>query len=132
MMNDELDAKLVAKYPKLFSRVTHTEMGDGWFSLVDELCAQIQGRADWIIAQKIRTDPDIDIEDLQPTVAQFKEKFGTARFHADNLDSEMRGAVGMAEAMSYNICEDCGNKATISTKGWIRRLCVSCSEVKNK
>lgn len=131
-MTDEFDAKLVAKYPKLFNRVTHTEMGNGWFDLVDELCSCIQHRADWVIQQKVRIEPDIDIGEVQPTVGQFKEKFGTARFHLDNCDLEMRGMIQMAEAMSYHICEDCGNKATASTKGWIRRLCVPCSEIQRK
>lgn len=131
-MTDELDAKLVAKYPKLFSRVTHTEMGNGWFDLVDELCTQLQGRADWIIQQKVRIEPDIDIEELQPTVGQIKEKFGTCRIFVDNCDPEMRGMIQMAEAFSYHVCEECGSKATVSTKGWIRRLCLSCSEIQRK
>lgn len=131
-MTDELDAKLVAKYPKLFNRVTYTSCGVGWFDLLDELCSQLQGRADWIIQQKVRIEPDIDIEELQPTVGQIKEKMGTLRAYFDNCDPEMRGMIQMAEGMSYNICEDCGNKATVSTKGWIRRLCVPCSEIKRK
>lgn len=131
-MTDENDAKLVAKYPKLFDHVKDCSCGDGWFDLIDELCTQLQGRADWIIQQKVRIEPDIDIEELQPTVGQIKEKFGTLRASFDNCDCEMRGMIQMAEGMSYHICEDCGNKASVSTKGWIRRLCLPCSEIKGK
>lgn len=129
-MTEENDAKLVAKYPKLFRDVKHTEFSDGWFDLTDTLCSQLQGRADWIIQGKKRIEPDSFEGDLQPLVRQFKEKFGTARYSCDNCDDEMRGMIQMAEAMSYHICESCGGKATISTTGWVRRLCLPCSEVK--
>lgn len=131
-MTDEKDAELVAKYPKLFRDVKYTENSDGWFDLLDTLCSSIQCKADWLIDNKRRIEPDIFEDDLQPIVGQIKEKMGTLRFYADNCDDEMSGMIQMAESISYHICEQCGNKATTQTSGWIRRLCVPCSEIKRK
>lgn len=56
-MKKELDALLCKKYPKIFRdrhadmRVTAMcwgfELGDGWFNIIDALCANIQGHIDW-------------------------------------------------------------------------------------
>lgn len=129
-MTEENDAKLVAKYPKLFRDVKQVETDDGWFDLLDTLCNQLQSRANWIIESKKRIEPDMFEDDLQPVVAQIKQKFSSLRAYFDNCDDEMRGMIQMAEAMSYHICEGCGAKATVSTTGWVRRLCLPCSEVK--
>ena len=43
----------------------------------------------------------------------------------------MKGLVSMTEAMSYKICEVCGNKGEPNKGGWISTLCESC-RVDNK
>lgn len=56
-MKQELDDLLVKKYPKIF-RNRHGDMretlmcwgfeiGDGWFNIIDALCANIQSHIDW-------------------------------------------------------------------------------------
>ena len=55
-MKNELDEALVAKYPKIFkyrhAPMTHTAMcwgfdcGDGWYNIIDVLCANIQNHVD--------------------------------------------------------------------------------------
>lgn len=56
-MRDDLDAKLCEKYPKIFKnrygdmRTTAMcwgfECGDGWYNIIDKLCANIQSHIDW-------------------------------------------------------------------------------------
>lgn len=56
-MNQQLDEALCAKYPKLFrdryAPMTETCMcwgfdcGDGWYNIINQLCANIQHHIDW-------------------------------------------------------------------------------------
>lgn len=56
-MRDELDKQLVEKYPKIFKNrygdMKETlmcfgfECGDGWYQIIDSLCANIQSHIDW-------------------------------------------------------------------------------------
>jgi hypothetical protein len=63
-MNNELDEKLVEKYPKIFKH-RHASMqitamcwgfdcGDGWYNILDALCCQIQHHIDWKRSQRAR------------------------------------------------------------------------------
>lgn len=153
-MRKELDEALVAKYPLIF-RDRHADpsktcmywgfdCGDGWYNIIDALCANIQNHIDnrldniertkkwnanvnnpdyeWtaIVERKERPVP----EPVEQVVAiQVKEKFGGLRFYYMGGDEYIRGLENMAESMSYRTCEVCGAPGT-STKGrWIRTLC---------
>ena len=125
-MTPENDEKLCKKYPKIFRDRGGTmqetcmywglAVGDGWYDLIDNLCACLQNHAD-----------NEGTEEAQVVAAQVKEKFGGLRFYTNNGDECTRGMVTMAEAMSYCICEDCGNKATVRTRGYVRSLCGNCA-----
>lgn len=62
-MKEELDKQLCEKYPKIFKnryadmRTTAMcwgfECGDGWFNIIDKLCANIQGHIDWSRKQRL-------------------------------------------------------------------------------
>ena len=41
-------------------------------------------------------------------------------------DDYVDGLVSMAEAMSYKICEVCGNKGECNKSGWFTTLCEGC------
>ena len=98
------------------------ECGDGWYRLIDTLCDTIQGYID-----RNRKYNAIDI--AQVTAVQVKEKFGTLRFYYDGGDDTVRGMVWLAENLSAEICENCGNPGTLVRTGWMRTLCDTC---KNK
>lgn len=63
-MSPEKDAELCKKYPKIFKdryADVHTtamcwgfECGDGWYNIIDKLCANIQGHIDWKRKERIR------------------------------------------------------------------------------
>ena len=134
-MSPENDKKLCEKYPKIFAQrggsMLETCMfwglavGDGWYDLIDSLCLCLQHHAD---NAPLGTKPETYgwSEDAQAVAAQVKEKFGSLRFYTDGGDAVTYGMIQLAEVLSARICEDCGNKATVRTKGYIRNLCGDC------
>lgn len=124
-MRDELDKKLVEKYPKIFKdrygNMQETAMcwgfehGDGWYQILDSLCGQIQHYIDW----KNRTEETVK----QVVATQVKEKFGGLRFYYNGGDDHISGMVQMAESWAYHTCEECGAVGKMRRGGWIRTLC---------
>ena len=126
-MKEELQNKLVEKYPKIFGEVGMSPqescmafgiaVGDGWYWLIGQLCKVLQFNTD---------------NNKQPQVvaAQVKEKFGGLRFYISSGTDEQFAAIHFAESMSYGICEICGTTDNVGqTEGWIKTLCEKC---KNK
>lgn len=124
-MNQELDKTLCEKYPKIFSLrygdMTDTAMcwgfehDDGWYNIIDQLCANIQSHIDW---QHKQGNPI-----PQVVAEQVKEKFGTLRFYIQGGDEYIDGLITMAESMSGIICEHCGSPGKRRDGGWIKTLC---------
>ena len=124
-MRDELDRALCEKYPKIFAN-RHASMmetamcwgfdhGDGWYNIIDQLCNNIQSHIDW--QEKIgKSVPQV-------VATQVKEKFGTLRFYYDGGDDYISGLVSMAESWSAVACEECGAPGTQNSQGWIKTLC---------
>jgi hypothetical protein len=126
------------------------DCGDGWFKLINLLCWQIQHHIDsakeahekalgWQkardenrledIPQWIRNQlsPDYEIE-IPPLVSQVratqvKEKFGSLRFYVAGGDDVTHALISMAESLSGQTCEICGEAGKMQTGGWIRTLC---------
>lgn len=127
-MSPELDRALVEKYPDLFaeygapSSISGMEFGfecdDGWFDLVDALCAQL------VALNPVQIDGEI-----QPLRAkQVKQKFGSLRFYHEPSTPETRALTALAEAVSRTTCEVCGNKGRLRGARWVRTLCDPCAE----
>jgi hypothetical protein len=128
-MSPELEQELVRKYPALFTDYGATpdrslmafgfECGDGWFDLLDVLCAQLTA-----------LDPATDDNgDAWPIRAmQVKEKYGTLRFYIGPAPDEALTLIGFAEAMSARICETCGDRGRTRGTGWLKTLCDPCAE----
>lgn len=124
-MNQELDEQLCKKYPKMFVNRNKTmqescmywgfSCGDGWYTLIDELCGSIQSYID----QNSRPGREIP----QVTVDQVKEKFGTLRFYTTGGDRLISGMIWFAESMSGRICETCGDVGERRGNGWIYTSC---------
>jgi hypothetical protein len=91
------------------------ECGDGWFNIINQLCANIQHHIDW----KNRKEEVVP----QVTVDQVKEKFGSLRFYFTGGDDYIRGMATMAESMSGVTCEQCGNPGSTVGRGWLTTLC---------
>ena len=126
-MTPELDKKICEKYPKIFcdrqGGVKKTlicfglECGDGWYEIIDKLCASIQAHVDELGCDQV-------------VAKQVKEKFGGLRFYVGGADDVVYQAIGAAEEQSFKVCEDCGLKEGVTTSSqggyWIRSLCVNC------
>lgn len=141
-MRQELDELLCAKYPKIFVN-RHGDMketamcwgfecGDGWFNIIDQLCANIQHHVDWSERQRnIEVKKGIEGESGMPRTphvnqviaVQVKEKFGTLRFYTNAVDDQIYGMIRMAESMSAVTCEDCGAPGKLRGRGWLYTAC---------
>jgi hypothetical protein len=59
----------------------------------------------------------------QVVAVQVKEKYGTLRFYTNGGDEFTDGLIRMAEAMSSETCEVCGDKGKLNRDGWISCRC---------
>jgi len=105
------EKELAEKYPKLFPEkvACGVYFGDGWMPIVETLCGLLSS------------------EQTTIKVVQIKEKFGVLRFYVDGKTNPWQtGAIAMAEAMSYKICERCSKPGTRRGEGWVKTLCDDC------
>jgi hypothetical protein len=134
-MSPEKDILLRQRYPKIFKASEHNdephemwgfECHDGWFELIDALCAKIQSHIDW----RSKNIQDIEqLEDLQVVAQQIKEKFGGLRFYVLGGDDTTDAFISFAESMSMKICETCGQPGKQQGDiGWIHTACDPCFE----
>ena len=131
-MRDDLDRQLCEKYPRIFAdrhaSMMETAMcwgfehGDGWYQIIDSLCNNIQHHIDY--NNKNFEKGYTQYKQVPQVVAtQVKEKFGTLRFYYDGGDDYIDGLVSMAESWSAVACEECGAPGTQNSQGWIKTLC---------
>lgn len=139
-MHQLLDDYLCKKYSKIFCNRNKSEMescmhwglstGNGWFSLLDNLCRNIQQHIDtppWIENKKTGKFEESK-EPVCPQVValQVKEKFGGLRFYTSGGDTYIRALIDDAESLSFSICEECGrmdDEVGRNRKGWIVTTC---------
>ena len=133
-MSPDRDKQLCEKYPELFINRNNKESrepiawgidcGDGWYDIVDLLCANIQHEVRNYSYDKSAEENS----EFQPRVSQIKEKFGSLRFYISGGNDRIRGMIAMAESLSFRTCEGCGLPGQKRAGGWIRVLCDSCEE----
>ena len=125
-MQSDLEHQLVERYPTIF-RCTVTRSrergylvfgiccGDGWYALLDRMCAAI-------IQQPGH-------ESFQAT--QVKEKFGGLRFYYMGGTDTISQIVQKAEEASMKTCENCGVTSGVTCGGrrWVRTLCTVCRPI---
>lgn len=147
-MSPELDKQLCEKYPKIFAnrnadmRTTAMcwgfEHGDGWYTIIDALCANIQGHVDYVnkrrelLLKSNEFNHKIPDEVHQVVAVQVKEKFGTLRFYIDGGDDVVYALINMAESMSARMCEKCGAPGKRRGHGWIYTACDQHTEEEDK
>jgi hypothetical protein len=155
-MSPELEGQLAKAYPLLFQarhEVQPTpascgfEVGDGWFHIIDSLCALIywpyeRARQHFESmrqcesaehATDAETTGSTDVEtarlamnaaaEAMPMLTQVKEKYGTLRVYTCGGDSSFERYVEFAEYFSSRVCEDCGAPGKLREGGWLRTLC---------
>lgn len=135
-MNTELQNTLYEKYPQLFVNKDKTpmqspmcfgiEVNDGWYDIISTVCWMIKQHEDSIVWQtewKQKTEPEYQSDYFPVKFDQIKEKYGGLRVYFSGGDQYIEGLVSMAEAMSYHICDVCGNKGEANKDGWISVRC---------
>jgi len=137
-MHQLLDDYLCKKYPKIFiergmsaqESCMHwgLAVGNGWFSLLDNLCKDIQNHIDsHNDCVRKKYDWAVKIGEIPQLVAlQVKEKFSGLRFYYSGGDEKIAGMMSFAEDLSYSICEECGKmdeEVGRNKKGWIQTRC---------
>lgn len=157
-MDKHLENQLVARYPEVFRDVggdpaqtcmaDGLAVGNGWFNLIDVLCANFVARLrqeqaylqrlaenlgrpvrhghpelidDHVIAEQ-RQRMEQALAEV-PVAAQVKEKFGGLRFYVDNATPAHDQLIRFAEMMASRTCEDCGAPGQAYPFGWVRTLC---------
>ena len=124
-MSPELTAKLIEQYPEQFKNLKYLEGDDGWYEILSRLCYIVNNR---LVYKKRLNEP---LESFY--WSQIKEKFGGLRAYCYGADEFIRGAIEMAESMSYITCEVTGEKGKLRKQrrddngepmpAWIKTLC---------
>ena len=130
-MKPELDELLCQRYPKIFVNrhgdpketlmCWGFECGDGWYNIINQLCANIQHHVDWAQEQKEKYGRGEGCS--QVVAVQIKEKFGTLRFYTNGGNDQIYGMIRMAESMSAVTCEECGAPGKTRGRSWIYTAC---------
>lgn len=124
-MSPELTDKLISAYPEQFKNLQWIECGDGWFDILSKLC--------YVVGNRIEYKKKLN-EPLEYFYwSQLKEKFGGLRAYCYGSDDYIKGAIDMAENMSYLTCEVTGERGKLRkqrlnengkiTFAWIKTLC---------
>ena len=113
---DEFVKRMEGLYPSMFSEpYGGFAIGEGWWPIVEVLCAQIDHYIKW---------KNRDTQVVAPVIVhQIKEKFGGLRFYFEGGDEYCRGLAAMAEEWCNTVCETCGERGTKRAGGWMRTLC---------
>jgi hypothetical protein len=138
-MDQELQNKLYEKYPQFFVNKDKTpmespmcfgiEVGNGWYQILSNVCWMIRQHEDnkrWRKKYLEENDPEklaAEPEYFPVKFDQVKEKYGGLRLYFSGGDDYVEGLVSMAEAISYYVCEICGNKGEANKGGWISVRC---------
>lgn len=113
------------KCPKLYRNGIIFECAHGWYNIVHDLSVKIEN-----ILDKNPGKPDVpegeEIEDCEMFAIQVKEKYGTLRFYMSTETDEISSLIGDAEALSSQICENCGALAKMRGKHWFEVKCDQC------
>jgi len=127
---DAFVKRMEETYPKMFSEPYGGFcIGEGWWHIIEALCANIQSHINWVNESRERLLKDNQYDNVIPDyvkqvkVQQVKEKFGGLRFYCQGGDAQVQGMISMAESIASRTCETCGDIGTRRTGGWVRTLC---------
>ena len=119
---DEFAARMKERFPKMLDgKYGGFAVGEGWWPILESLCANIQGHINHANTQFEKYGRGSAVD--QVVIEQVKEKFGGLRFYYSGGDEQIYGMVRMAEAWADASCEECGAPGTSGGRGWIKTLC---------
>ena len=114
-MNENLTAALYERHAKILTadgRKITPCVEDGWYTLIDELCGQLQRMTDREGAPQV-------------VAQQIKEKLGGLRFYVGTAHVSQHALIRFAEDLSYRICETCGATGQLlaTERHWLLTRC---------
>lgn len=124
-MDKQLEDKLYNEFPDLFSgrhlsiqeslMPFGCECGNGWFDVLYNLCKKIKDSN----------------QSKNFKFVQIKEKWGLLRIYSNDSNKETNKLIDEAEIDSENVCENCGTREKVTTKGgYVLTLCDTCRDSK--
>jgi hypothetical protein len=128
-MKPASEKQLISTFPLLYSgRYWYSFPGDGWFQIIWDLSAKLEPLIEkWVAENNVKPGSE-----EHPHLMQIKEKFGGLRFYISHGTPEMFEAIGHAERLSYETCEDCGAPGEVRPGGWLITLCNTCHEAQQQ
>lgn len=128
-MSPEHTDKLIKDFPKLYRNQANPdapasfyfECGDGWFSILYRLSADIEQAA-----REVGLTPEYEHWPVATTV---KSKWGTLHYYCE-AGGYVDDLIDAAEELSAKTCETCGKPGTLVKSGWFTVLCDECRKTK--
>lgn len=112
-MNASLEEKLRKRFPGFYTKLSHFDIGDGWFDIVEKMSVDLE--------PIVNNLPQEEKEDFY--AQQIKEKFGSLRVYFSFENDEISNIINNAEKSSARICETCGNPGKLNKASWVKTLC---------
>lgn len=153
-MREELFESLAFQWPYLFEKsdINHISCDDGWYGIIEcfceSVCQRVESAKSLVIylKEKYELSESADVEselkyaeislqeaiDALPALRQIKEKFGSLRIYADNVNDECQLLITHTELLSMKICEHCGSPAKITGGRRYSCHCEKCLKIGNK
>ena len=117
MIHSEWYDNIIKDHPRLYSQLKYIECNSGWKDLIYQMSNLIEYQINNHIPDEIK-------DTIFAT--QVKQKFGSLRFYMSYYSPKIEGIINLAERLSTNTCEVCGNKGKkVNKDGWITVLCIS-------
>jgi hypothetical protein len=117
MITDDEYLKLNENLKTHFENVEGVYLGTdpGWYNLIYTLTNCIDHHVAW--------QNRVNRTDTKVKISQIKEKFGGLRYYIESGDKTIFGMIQLAEALSFTICEECGQPGKLRSGGWMKTLC---------
>lgn len=112
-MDVSLVESLRERYPQVFGELTRAEAGNGWYSLLDRLGAELS------------SGPG-----PYSSIRLFKEKFGELRFGKVSVRPEHWQLLDRVTEQSRSVCEICGAKGAMQPRA-VRVRCPGHAQVEH-
>ena len=115
--------KLFEQYPRLFTKFNGSfDIGPGWFELVKNLCPPLNQYAELL---------------KEFNILNVRKRFGILSIDHSGGDQFTAKMINFAERLSYNTCEECGDKGSLYSSdgtqfGKLATLCEKDSLVRYK
>jgi hypothetical protein len=111
--------------PKLYKNGIAFECNIGWYDILHDLSIKIEKILEEY-AENHKTDGGKEDEIIEMFAVQVKEKYGILRFYMSCETNEINYLIHESEALSSQVCENCGAPAKMRGTRWFEVKCDAC------